>query len=61
VQEDGPVLLQSEDTGQNSGAVIASIRQRLRHLYGDQSQSFEVSNLAGKGVRMDLHIPFRQG
>jgi two-component system LytT family sensor kinase len=61
VQEDGPVLLQSGDTAQNSAAVIASIRERLRHLYGGHNQSFEVSNLAGKGVRMDLHIPFRQG
>jgi two-component system, LytTR family, sensor kinase len=60
VQQDGPGTLQREDTGQSSGIAISNIRERMRHLYGDNNQSFEISRLSGDGVQMALSIPFKQ-
>jgi len=59
VQDDGPGLPPQWDRKQNAGIGISNTRERLRQLYGDRNQMFEISSDVGKGVRVDLTFPFR--
>ncbi|HYL37467.1 MAG TPA: histidine kinase [Bryobacteraceae bacterium] len=59
VQDDGPGLPPGWDPEESAGIGISNTRERLRHLYGDRHQNFEISSDAGKGVRVDLSFPFR--
>jgi LytS/YehU family sensor histidine kinase len=43
------------------GIGISNTRERLKRMYGDREQMFEVVSEPGKGVRLDLSIPFREG
>jgi hypothetical protein len=43
------------------GIGISNTRERLKRMYGDREQTFEVVSEPGKGVRFDLSIPFREG
>lgn len=53
VQDDGRGLR----AGYKEGIGLASTRQRLAHLYGDQ-QSFSLSGAPGAGVHVIMTIPF---
>jgi LytS/YehU family sensor histidine kinase len=44
-------------TGHKEGVGLASTRQRLRHLYGDQ-QTFSLRGAPGEGVHVTMAIPF---
>jgi two-component system LytT family sensor kinase len=59
IQDDGPGLPPDWDPDDNAGIGISNTRERLRRLYGDRQQNFEISSDAGKGVRVDLSFPFR--
>jgi len=60
VQDDGPGLPQGWDLDEGAGIGISNTRERLRQLYGDRDQTFEISSEPGKGVRVELSIPFRE-
>ncbi len=60
VQDDGPGLPQDWDPDESIGIGISNTRERLRQLYGDRNQTFEISSNLGKGVRVELSIPFRE-
>jgi LytS/YehU family sensor histidine kinase len=60
VQDDGAGLPRGWDPTQNVGIGMSNTRERLRHLYGDRRQTFEILSEPGKGVRVDLRIPFRE-
>ena len=59
VQDDGPGLPPGWDPEETGGIGISNTRERLRHLYGDRAHNFEISSDSGKGVRVDLTLPFR--
>jgi two-component system, LytTR family, sensor kinase len=59
VQDDGPGLPPGWDPDESPGIGLSNTRERLRHLYGEREQQFEISSDAGKGVRVDLSFPFR--
>ena len=59
VQDDGPGLPEGWDPDTSVGIGISNTRERLRQLYGDREQSFEIVSEPGQGVRVDLSIPFR--
>ena len=59
VKDDGPGLPPGWDSKVNAGIGISNTRERLRHLYGDRDQKFEISSEAGNGVRVELSLPFR--
>ena len=59
VLDDGPGLPEGWDPDQSVGIGISNTRERLRHLYGDRDQTFEIFSEPGKGVRVDLSMPFR--
>ena len=59
VQDDGPGLPEGWDPEVSGGIGISNTRERLRHLYGEKKQKFEISSDVGKGVRVDLSFPFR--
>lgn len=59
VQDDGPGLPPGWDPRLSEGIGISNTRERLRHLYGDREQNFEISSDVGRGVRVDLSFPFR--
>lgn len=44
-------------SGHKEGVGLASTRQRLRHLYGDQ-QTFSLRGAPGEGVHVTMAIPF---
>jgi two-component system, LytTR family, sensor kinase len=60
VQDDGARHPQG-DVDDAFGIGVANTRERLKCLYGDQDQTFEVVSDPGKGVCVDLSIPFREG
>jgi two-component system, LytTR family, sensor kinase len=60
VQDDGPGLPQGWDPDESVGIGISNTRERLRQLYGDRDQTFDISSEPGKGVRVELSIPFRE-
>ena len=66
----GQLHLQVQDPGASlpDGAQIDSLgigvtntRERLRRLYGEIDQTFEIVAERGRGIRVDLSIPFREG
>jgi two-component system LytT family sensor kinase len=59
VQDDGPGLPRGWDLERQVGIGISSTRERLRRLYGDRDQSFQIHSEPDKGVRVDLTLPFR--
>lgn len=59
VQDDGPGLPEGWDPEASAGIGISNTRERLRHLYGNRNQKFEISSDVGRGVRVDLTFPFR--
>ena len=59
IQDDGPGLPSGWNPDLSVGIGISNTRERLRRLYGDERQQFEISSDAGKGVRVDLTFPFR--
>ena len=61
VQDDGPGLPQGWDPEENVGIGISNTRERLRQLYGERNQTFEIRSEAGQGVRVEISMPFRQG
>lgn len=66
-REDGRLHLQvaqrgsSPPHGESLGLGTSSLQERLRRLYGDVNQTFEVMRQAGEGLRVDVSIPFREG
>ncbi|HYL36732.1 MAG TPA: histidine kinase [Bryobacteraceae bacterium] len=60
VQDDGPGLPQGWDPEHSVGIGISNTRERLRQLYGDRDQTFEILSEPGQGVRVELSLPFRQ-
>jgi hypothetical protein len=60
VQDNGARYPQGDVDGA-FGIGVANTRERLKCLYGDQDQTFEVVREPGKGVCVDLSIPFREG
>ena len=61
VQDDGPGLPAGWDPERSVGIGISNTRERLRQLYGDRNQRFEIFGEPGKGVRVELAIPFHEG
>ena len=59
VRDNGPGLPEGWSLDNNQGIGITNTRERLRHLYGEQNQSLEISAEPGGGVRVDLSLPFR--
>jgi signal transduction histidine kinase len=59
VQDDGPGLPAGWDPEQSVGIGISNTRERLRQLYGDRDQTFDISSRPGLGVRVELCLPFR--
>ena len=58
VQDDGPGLPEGWDPEQSVGIGISNTRERLRQLYGDGKQSFEILSEPGRGVRVEISMPF---
>jgi two-component system LytT family sensor kinase len=61
VQDDGPGLPRGWDPEQSVGIGISNTRERLRQLYGDRNQTFEIRGESGQGVRVEMSMPYRQG
>lgn len=59
VQDDGPGLPAGWDAKASGGIGISNTRERLRQMYGDRNQKFEISSDVDRGVRVDLSFPFR--
>ena len=57
VRDDGPGLPSDWSFDRNAGIGLASIRERLRHLYGPDRHSFDVTPEPGGGVRVELSLP----
>ena len=47
--------------GDSLGIGITNTRERLRRLYGELDQTFEIVAEPGQGIRVDVSIPFREG
>jgi two-component system, LytTR family, sensor kinase len=54
-------FLQDWDAGDGASIGISNTRERLRRMYGNQDQNFEVFSEQDSGVRLDISIPFREG
>jgi LytS/YehU family sensor histidine kinase len=61
VQDRGSSLVNGVDGLDNLGIGVSIMRERLKRLYGDLNQTFEIVNEPGIGIRVDLSIPFREG
>ena len=59
VRDNGPGFPAGWSLDDNHGIGITNTRERLRHLYGEQNQSLEISAEPGGGVRVDLSLPYR--
>jgi LytS/YehU family sensor histidine kinase len=57
VRDNGGGLHSEEEKTGNGGVGIANTRARLAHLYGADHR-FEMRNLAGGGLLVDITIPF---
>lgn len=60
VQDQG-VRMQNGATADSLGVGITNTRERLRRLYGELHQTFEIAVEPGQGIRVDVSIPFREG
>lgn len=58
VRDDGPGLPAALDPRKPAGVGIANTRERLRNLYGDNSQRIEIHSEPGRGVRVEISLPF---
>lgn len=58
VLDDGPGLPAGWCFERNAGIGLANTRERLRHLYGAESHSFDVASQPSGGVRVKLRLPF---
>jgi two-component system LytT family sensor kinase len=61
VEDNGARFSQGGDVDDAFGIGVANTRERLKCLYGDQDQTFKVVSEPGKGICVDLSIPFREG
>jgi two-component system LytT family sensor kinase len=59
VLDDGPGLPPGWDPELHAGIGLSSTRERLRRLYGEREQHFTIRGDSGKGVQVDLSLPFR--
>jgi sensor histidine kinase YesM len=55
VEDDGPGLAASK----GDGIGLANVRERLRHLYGDE-QRLELSRSPLGGVGISIRLPYRE-
>lgn len=60
VRDDGPGLPKGWDPEHTTGIGIANTRERLRLLYGDRDQTFEMGSAQGEGVTVELSLPFHE-
>ena len=60
VRDDGPGLPAGWSFDSHAGIGLASIRERLRHLYGPDRHSFDVTPEPGGGVRVEMSLPLDQ-
>lgn len=60
VQDQG-VSIQDGADPDSLGMGITNTRERLRRLYGELDQTFEIVAEPGHGIRVDVSIPFREG
>jgi len=60
VQDDGPGLPPDWDPDKSAGIGISNTRERLRQMYGDGNQAFEIFSEPGKGLRVVLSMPFHE-
>ena len=58
VQDDGPGLPHGWNSGASAGTGISNTQERLRRLYGEGDHRFELVSETGKGVRVEVTIPF---
>jgi len=61
VQDDGPGLPRDWDPEESVGIGISNTRERLRQLYGEPNQSFSISSEVGRGVCVEMSMPFHRG
>ena len=66
----GQLHLQIQDPGarlpdgahaDSLGLGVTNTRERLKRLYGEIDHTFEIDAGPGRGIRVDLSIPFREG
>jgi two-component system, LytTR family, sensor kinase len=57
VCDDGPGLPLGWSFESHAGIGLASIQERLHHLYGPDRHSFDVMSEPGGGVRVELSVP----
>ena len=60
VRDDGPGLPPDWSFDSHAGIGLASVRERLRHLYGPDRHSFDVTPEPGGGVRVELSLPLQE-
>ena len=60
VQDDGPGLPRDWDPEESVGIGISNTRERLRQLYGENNQTFDIRSEAGQGVRVEISMPFHR-
>ena len=58
VRDDGPGLPAGWKLEESSGIGLKNTRQRLRTMYGDNGDMFNVSSLPGGGVRVEFAVPY---
>jgi two-component system, LytTR family, sensor kinase len=61
VLDDGPGMPADWDPERDVGIGISNTRERLKRLYGEREQRFEIQSDPGHGVQVDLSFPFRSG
>jgi two-component system, LytTR family, sensor kinase len=61
VQDHGSRMLNAGGGTDNYGVGVTNTRERLRRLYGEREQTFEIGSDPGQGFRMHVSIPFREG
>jgi sensor histidine kinase YesM len=61
VQSDDYQLPQDGTSCDSVSIEMSNTRERLRRMYSDHNQSFEVFTEQNDGVRLDLRIPFKEG
>jgi len=58
VRDDGPGLPAGWKLEDSSGIGLKNTRQRLRTMYGDNGNGFQVASSPGGGVRVELSLPY---
>lgn len=57
VRDDGPGLPPDWRIEEHAGIGLSNTRERLRHLYGPDKQSFDIQSPPGGGVSVELRLP----